>query len=135
VATAEEMRSAVLRLFDNEGFDYYVSAAAISDFAPARLEGKIPSGSPTALTLHPLPKLLPEVVSRHHPTTVAFKLGWDEEPAAHAMLEQGIRMVIVNTPAVMGAGEGEFTLFTADGEERIQGTKEEVATAIWDRLR
>ena len=134
VATAEEMRSAVLRLFDNEGFDYYVSAAAISDFAPARLKGKIPSGSPITLVLHPLPKLLPEVVSRHHPTTVAFKLGWDEEPAARAMLEQGIRMVVVNTPAVMGAGEGEFTLFTPDREERIQGTKEEVATAIWDRL-
>ncbi len=134
VTTAVEMRSAVLRICRDEGVDIYVSAAAISDFAPERREGKIPSGSPLTIRLVPLPKIIDEVMAACHPVTVAFKLGWHEEERAQAMLEAGVRMVVVNAPPVMGAAEGSFSFMTADGVTAVSGSKEEVAAAVWSGL-
>jgi len=134
VTTAGEMREAVLSACRDEGVDIYVSAAAISDFVPERREGKIPSGSPLTVRLEPLPKVIDEVMASCRPVTVAFKLGWDEEERARAMLEAGARMVVVNAPPVMGAAEGSFCLMTADGVTEVTGSKEEVASAIWSGL-
>jgi phosphopantothenoylcysteine decarboxylase/phosphopantothenate--cysteine ligase len=132
--SAAQMRTAVLALLDEGAFDYYVSAAAISDFSPARAAGKIPSGSPVTLALEPQPKLLPEVLRRYDLTTIAFKLGWDEEERAQALLDEGAALVVVNTPEVMGAGGGSFVLLTRDHREEVRGTKEEVAAALWSAV-
>jgi phosphopantothenoylcysteine decarboxylase/phosphopantothenate--cysteine ligase len=132
--TAGEMREEVLRICREEQVDTYVSAAAVSDFAPRRREGKIPSGEPQTIHLDPLPKLLDEVMAACRPAVVAFKLGWDEEAKAEAMLERGARMVVVNAPPVMGAAGGRFLLMTGAGREEVHGSKEEVAAAIWSRL-
>jgi len=133
-ATATEMRDAVLSVCREEGVDIYVSAAAISDFAPERHEGKIASGSPRTVRLEPLPKVIDEVKAACDPVTVAFKLGWDEEERARAMLEGGVRMVVVNAPPTMGAAEGSFRIMTADSVTDVSGSKEEVARAIWSGL-
>ncbi|MDN5340602.1 MAG: phosphopantothenoylcysteine decarboxylase / phosphopantothenate---cysteine ligase [Euryarchaeota archaeon] len=132
--TAAEMREAVLSVCREEGVDIYISAAAISDFAPERYEGKIPSGSPRTVRLEPLPKVIDEVMAACSPTVVAFKLGWDEEGRARAMLEEGARMVVVNAPPAMGAAEGSFRIMTAAGTTDVTGSKEEVARAIWSGL-
>lgn len=134
VETAAEMREAVLGLLDGEAFDFYISAAAISDFAPERMEGKIPSGNGIRIGLAPLPKLIDRVAERTGLRTVAFKLGWDEEAKARAMLDAGVEMVVVNTPAVMGSEEGAFTLLSASRRTELQGTKQEVAAALWSEL-
>ncbi|PKL62167.1 MAG: bifunctional phosphopantothenoylcysteine decarboxylase/phosphopantothenate--cysteine ligase CoaBC [Methanomicrobiales archaeon HGW-Methanomicrobiales-2] len=133
VTTAGEMREAVLAVC-REGIDIYVSAAAISDFAPGRREGKIPSGSPQTIRLEPLPKVIDEVMAACSPVTVAFKLGWDEEKRARAMLDAGARMVVVNAPPTMGAAEGSFRIMTAGGATDVAGSKEEVAAAVWSGL-
>lgn len=132
--TAAEMRDAVISVCRDEGVDIYVSAAAISDFAPERHEGKIPSGSPRTVRLDPLPKVIDEVAAACSPVTVAFKLGWDEEERARAMLDAGGRMVVVNTPTAMGATEGSFRIMTANSVTDVSGSKEEVAGAIWSEL-
>ena len=133
-ASAADMRSAVLAVC-REGVDIYASAAAISDYAPERREGKIPSGSSLTVRLDPLPKVIDEVMAACRPVTVAFKLGWHEEERARAMLEAGARMVVVNAPPAMGAAEGSFRLMTAGGATRdVTGSKEEVAAAIWAGL-
>ncbi len=132
--TAADMREAVLSVCREDGVDIYVSAAAISDFAPERWEGKIPSGSPLAIRLNPLKKIIDEVMATFHPVTVAFKLGWHEEERAQAMLEAGANMVVVNTPPAMGAVEGSFRLMTAGGVTDVTGSKEEVAAAVWSGL-
>jgi phosphopantothenoylcysteine decarboxylase/phosphopantothenate--cysteine ligase len=132
--TAAEMRDAVLAVCRGEGVDIYVSAAAISDFAPERQEGKIPSGSPLTIRLEPLPKVIDEAMVACHPVTVAFKLGWHEEERARAMLDAGVWMVVVNAPSVMGAAGGTFSLMTADEVTEVSGSKEEVAAAVWSRL-
>jgi phosphopantothenoylcysteine decarboxylase/phosphopantothenate--cysteine ligase len=134
VETAAEMRKAVLGLLDGEAFDFYISAAAISDFAPERREGKIASGKGISIGLAPLPKLIDRVAGRTGLRTVAFKLGWDEEAKAQAMLDAGVDLVVVNTPAVMGSEEGAFTLLSASGRTELQVTKEEVAAALWSEL-
>ena len=134
VTSAADMREAVLRICRDEGVDIYVSAAAISDFAPERREGKIPSGSPQTVRLEPLPKVIDEVMAACRPVTVAFKLGWHEEERARAMLEAGVRMVVVNAPPVMGAAEGSFSIMTGGGTAGVTGSKEEVAAAVWSGL-
>ncbi|HVP25461.1 MAG TPA: bifunctional phosphopantothenoylcysteine decarboxylase/phosphopantothenate--cysteine ligase CoaBC [Methanomicrobiales archaeon] len=131
VQNAAEMREAVHGVFREEGADIYVSAAAISDFAPERVEGKIRSGAPVTLRLDPLPKLLDEVISAYHPGVIAFKLGRDEEPAAQEMLDRGVNAMVVNPPETMGSPGAEAVVLTPDGRRTVRGTKEEVAAAVW----
>jgi len=132
VETAEEMMAAALE--EAKGADIYISAAAISDFKPERAKGKIPSGTATTIRLDPLPKVLDAVLGVFSGTAVAFKLGWDEEARAKAMLASGVAMVVTNTPPAMGAAAGEFVIMTTERSERVAGTKEEVAAAIWSAL-
>jgi phosphopantothenoylcysteine decarboxylase/phosphopantothenate--cysteine ligase len=134
VTGAGEMREAVHRIFREGGADIYVSAAAISDFAPRRVEGKIRSGAPVTLALDPLPKLLDEVLSAYHPAVIAFKLGRDEEEAAREMLARGVQVVVVNAPEAMGAEESGAVILTAAERTAVEGSKEEVAAAVWKAL-
>jgi phosphopantothenoylcysteine decarboxylase/phosphopantothenate--cysteine ligase len=131
VSSAGEMQEAVLSHLEQEGADIYVSAAAISDFAPERLAGKLKSGSGTTVSLRPLPKLIDQVVEQYHPLTVAFKMGWGPETGAVGMLSRGIPLVVTNTPDVMGAPDGTFRLVSGSGSREVAGTKDEVAVAIW----
>jgi phosphopantothenoylcysteine decarboxylase / phosphopantothenate---cysteine ligase len=131
---AGEMREAVHRVFREEGADIYVSAAAVSDFSPERVKGKIRSGKPVTLRLHPLPKLLDEVLSGYHPAAIAFKLGRDEAAAAEEMLARGVQVVVVNSPEAMGAERSRVSILTGTGSTAVEGTKEEVAAAVWKAL-
>lgn len=134
--TAGEMRDAVMRLIDERSPGFYLSAAAISDFAPRRVQGKIPSGRHVSLDLDPQPKLLEQVLARGAGIrTIAFKLGWNGEEKARALLDAGAELVVVDTPDAMGAEEGSFVLLSKSGRQEIQGSKEEVAAALWSALR
>lgn len=136
--TAAEMRDAVHQSFAAGPVDYYISAAAISDFAPVPFDGKIPSGSPQTLDLDLQPKLLSEVLEKYGAGThiIAFKLGEDAEEAVVSMLASGIHTVITNKPDTMGAPEGTYVVHTTTDPQAvtITGTKEEVAIRIWDAL-
>ena len=133
--TADEMRTAVLsELAEHGGADVYISAAAISDFAPRRKEGKIPSGKPAGIELLPLPKLLDEVVKQYAPFTVAFKISRKPEQQAKSMLRYGVSMVLMNRPETMGSHQGEYDLLSTRGSCRITGTKDEVAGTIWNEI-
>jgi len=134
VETADEMRSAVHRCFTDRGADIYISAAAISDFAPKRVKGKIPSGKPINLFLEPLPKVLSEVTRQYNSLNIAFKLGRTPKKMGKAMMEQGAAMVLMNTPENMGSTHGEYILLTRNSEVRLSGTKDEIAHAIWNAV-
>jgi phosphopantothenoylcysteine decarboxylase/phosphopantothenate--cysteine ligase len=132
VDTAADMREAVLRCFsEGGGADIYISAAAISDFAPCRFKGKIPSGKKTTLVLEPLPKLLDEVIRNWAPITVAFKLGTAPEKQSKQMLENGVTAVLMNPPGTMGSMDGDYTLLTAKGCRTLKGDKEVIARLFW----
>jgi phosphopantothenoylcysteine decarboxylase/phosphopantothenate--cysteine ligase len=132
--TAQQMREQVLDQMSRSSFDYYVSAAAISDFAPVRHPTKIESGTAVQISLIPLPKLLDEVLARTTATTVAFKLGGKSGEKAQQMLVAGAAMVVVNPPEVMGGPGGEFIFITSTQQRHVSGTKEEVAAALWAAL-
>ncbi|MCX6683805.1 MAG: bifunctional phosphopantothenoylcysteine decarboxylase/phosphopantothenate--cysteine ligase CoaBC [Methanoregula sp.] len=132
--TAEDMRSAVHRCLSKEGADIYISAAAISDFAPKKVEGKIPSGKPVHLVLEPLKKLLTEVIQDYGPLTIAFKLGNKPEKMAKTMITHGVAMVLMNTPETMGSSRGDYVLLTKSGKKPLSGTKDEISVAIWNAV-
>jgi phosphopantothenoylcysteine decarboxylase/phosphopantothenate--cysteine ligase len=134
VETAHEMRNAVLRAFSEKPADIYISAAAISDFAPKKTKGKIASGKQVSLDLEPLPKLLTEVMEKYAPMTIAFKVGRAEEKKAGAMIARGVAMVLLNAPETMGSGRGDYVLLTEKEKRSLSGTKDEVASAIWSAV-
>ncbi len=135
VDTAADMRDAVLRCFsEGKGADIYISAAAISDFAPRRFKGKIPSGKKISLVLEPLPKLLDEVIRNWAPITVAFKLGTAPEKQSKQMLENGVTAVLMNPPGTMGSRDGDYTLLTAKGCRKIMGDKDTIAHRFWNEM-
>lgn len=134
VETADEMRCAVHRCFSECGADIYVSAAAISDFAPKKIKGKILSGKSVNLLLEPLPKVLSEVIQNYNSLIIAFKLGRTPKKMAKTMIAQGITMVLMNSPESMGSDHGEYKLLTRHGELPLDGTKEEIANAIWNTV-
>lgn len=130
--SAAEMRNAVLRVLkEHGGTDIYISAAAISDFAPAAAVGKISSGRPATLALEPLPKLITEVIEQFHPFVVAFKIDRSPEKGARALLAGGAGMVLMNQPETMGSPDGSYTLLDNQGVSELRGTKEEAAAAVF----
>ena len=134
--SAADMREAVHRVCRESPVDYYISAAAISDFVPRRHEGKIPSGESVILELVPQPKILREVLeAAYRPAfVIAFKLGWDSETAARALLDQGVDLVAANTPATLGSSSGRYVLIGRDARREIEGNKDTIAAGIWDAL-
>jgi phosphopantothenoylcysteine decarboxylase/phosphopantothenate--cysteine ligase len=129
------MREAVRRCFSTgDGADIYISAAAISDFAPKRYKGKIPSGEKVSLELEPQPKLLDEVIRQWAPLSVAFKLGMAPEKQSKQMLAQGVSAVLMNSPKTMGSTEGEYTLLSAKGQTKLKGSKVAVARGFWKEM-
>lgn len=134
IRSAGDMREAVMAEIESGDPDYYVSAAAISDYAPERFDGKIPSGREATIELRVLPKLIDEVKERSKAAVIAFKLGRNEEGKAKEMIKSGFAMVAVNEPESMGGESGEYRLFTASGEKFVSGSKEEVAAAIWEEI-
>jgi phosphopantothenoylcysteine decarboxylase/phosphopantothenate--cysteine ligase len=134
VTSASDMREAVLRICREEPPDLYISAAAISDFAPEPFAGKLRSGAQVTLTLNPLPKLLDEVMTGCGIPAVAFKVGSDEEDAARDLLMKGARMVVVNGPESMGSLQGAAVILGNDTLVEIEGSKEELAAEIWEHI-
>ena len=133
--SAAEMRNAVLAFLKKQGgTDIYISAAAISDFAPQPVEGKIASGKPATLVLEQVPKLITEVIGQFHPFTIAFKIDRSPETGARSLLAQGVSMVLMNTPETMGSTDGSYSLLDDKGKTDLCGTKEEIADQFFLEL-
>jgi phosphopantothenoylcysteine decarboxylase/phosphopantothenate--cysteine ligase len=134
VETAQEMRDAVHRICTERVPDFYISAAAISDYAPEQYNGKLRSGQMISVPLHPLPKLIDEVSRSYDTTVIAFKLGEDEEDGAARLIANGARLVVVNGPESMGSDTIDAVLVTPKGREPARGNKRELAAMIWERI-
>lgn len=134
--SAGEMRECIRSLCAEQIFDYYISAAAISDFAPEPYEGKIPSGETITIDLLPQPKIIQDVMhAENRPKTiVGFKLGWNSREEAKNLLDAGADLVAANTPDALGADSGAYELITGDRSVHAEGTKAEVAEIIWQNL-
>ncbi|MEN6395614.1 MAG: bifunctional phosphopantothenoylcysteine decarboxylase/phosphopantothenate--cysteine ligase CoaBC [Methanoregula sp.] len=135
VETSGEMREAVRKYLKKGSPDLYISAAAISDFAPKKIDGKIPSGKPVTLDLSPLPKLIDSVL-KSRTRVIAFKIGRTPLPEAKALLARGAWMVVTNTPESMGTATGSYQVLTKKTKtgKPVIGTKEEISAVIWQEI-
>ncbi|HJJ48453.1 MAG TPA: bifunctional phosphopantothenoylcysteine decarboxylase/phosphopantothenate--cysteine ligase CoaBC [Methanocorpusculum sp.] len=133
ITTAKDMHDAVLSRAADA--DFYLSAAAISDFAPVRAQGKIPSGKETLIILSPLEKLITKIPEISKAKIVGFKLGENSiEEGKKLLAEKNVVMVCANRPETMGSSNAEYTLLEKDREKTVTGTKKEAAKAIWANL-
>lgn len=131
--TAASMHAAVIDCISKNKPDIYISAAAISDYAPEQYSGKIESKEPqVTLTLHLLPKLLPRTFSFQIPTIVSFKLGENAREDAYQILMNTpeIAMIIANAANNMGGSSGTVHLLSRTKETTVHGSKEILADAI-----
>ena len=134
VVSAADMQDAVLNEVENNCPDIYVSAAAVSDFAPVRYAGKIPSGEACSVPLVPLPKLISRLYGKGI-RIVGFKLGEDAgEEAEHLIAEPDVVLVAANRPEVMGSPSGEYRLIRKTGSRVVSGQKTSIAQEIWREL-
>ena len=74
------------------------------------------------------------MIGWYRPLTIAFKLDEEADALAGGLLERGAALVVANTPATMGAEGGTFALHSDHGIRVVEGSKEEVATAIWSSV-
>jgi len=131
ITSAGEMAEAVL---GQTAPDYYVSAAAVSDFAPVCSAEKIHSGKPISIHLQPLPKLITRM-SGKGTKIIGFKIGEDAVEAGKRLLaEEDVILVAANYPETMGAKIGEYILLTKGAETNVSGEKDVIAREIWDAV-
>ncbi|HNL87179.1 MAG TPA: phosphopantothenoylcysteine decarboxylase, partial [Methanoregulaceae archaeon] len=135
IETAGEMHDAVHRICAERIPDIYISAAAISDYAPEPYRGKLRSGQTLSIPLHPLPKLIDEVCRRYNTSVIAFKVGEEGEEGAAPLIAKGADLVVINGPESMGSDTTDAIISGAGGREQIRGTKRELAARIWERIR
>lgn len=131
--TAASMHTAVIDIIQHNKPDIYISAAAISDYAPEPYLGKIESkDAPITLTLNPLPKLLKRVFEFNVQTIISFKLGETAlKDARHIITNTPeIAMVIANTTSNMGGATGSIQICSRSKEVTVHGSKEILARSI-----
>jgi phosphopantothenoylcysteine decarboxylase/phosphopantothenate--cysteine ligase len=123
------------------GFDVILVPAAISDYAPERHKGKIPSSAgDLTLRLKPLPKVIDELRKHAKGLLVPFKAesGVTEaqliERARQSQRERGAPFVVANLLADVKLGETRVLLVDAKSATPVEGTKDEVARAIMERI-
>ncbi len=143
VATAEQMRDAVLRAA--EGADAVVMAAAVADFRPdVAAGGKLKKDQgPPEVRLVPTPDILSELGStKGYRVLVGFAAeAEDVEGAGRRKLRaKGVDLLVANVVGREGTGFGSDTnraaILAADGQDEPlrEWTKRELAGAICDRL-
>jgi phosphopantothenoylcysteine decarboxylase/phosphopantothenate--cysteine ligase len=131
--TAASMHAAVLDCMSKSKPDLYISAAAISDYAPEQYCGKIESKDTNiSLTLHPLPKLLPRTFPFQIPTIISYKQEKNAREDAHQILMDTpeITMLIANSVSNMGGSSGTVHLISRTKETTVHGSKEILARSI-----
>lgn len=133
ISSASSMGDAIRSVIKEQVPDLYISAAAISDFAPDCITGKIPSGKPASIHLHPLPKLL-DLALGTIPITIAFKLGSSAHEEAAQLLQRGVTMVCANKPENLGSEDALYTIMDSFGNQPIEGSKQEIASQIFERI-
>ncbi len=148
VVTAEEMRDAVLARVAS--VDYFVAAAAVSDWRPAerapQKRKKATSPRAESLLLERTPDVLAEAAEAvrglaRRPVLVGFAAETERlvENASAKLLRKGLDAIVANDVSQPGGGFGsdsnQVTVLTRGGERvELSGTKQEVAERLWDFL-
>lgn len=146
VETNDEMHATVMQTCRSFRPDFAVFAAAVLDFAPAKIRvGKVSSGEPSwQLTLKPTRKIIDDV-GRRFPRVrrFGFKLEWKKPQglaavrrlAARTIREKKLEALCLNfLPEISGSKHLAF-LLSRDGTEGRAQSKSEIAAWITDYIR
>ena len=121
--------------------DIVIVPAALSDFAPARSKGKIPSDEKdVVLRLCSLPKVL-DILRSRAKVLVGFKAehGIPEKElkakAKKRLKEASLDLIVANDLRNVSAGKTKAFILRSDGKERkVDGSKSALAEAIMDEI-
>ncbi len=144
VKAAQEMIDAVMKELKKHKYSIVISTAAISDYAPEKVCGKIKSGKCMELTLTPTPKLIDEA-RKMHPSLfiVAFKAEHGmrrdelEAVAKEFLKKKRLDMVVANDVSknVFGSGEAEAIVVRKDTAKDFgRCSKASRAKYIWNEI-
>ena len=124
-----------------KGFDAILVPAALGDFGPAPVMGKISSeGDGLTLHLRALPKVIHELRKRHAGLLVTFKAEsavTDEALVAKArrsMAKAGSDLVVANRLEDVGPEDHRALLVDAHDARPVAGPKDELARAVLSRV-
>ena len=139
VQSALEMKDAVLKNIGN--CDYFISAAAISDFKPKRFENnKIKKKDILNLELEKNVDILESIKNmkfKKKPMIVGFALE-TEDLKKNALLnlkEKNLDLIIANSIENLGSEEKEVVILDGKREVRIgRSARGDVARLIWDKV-
>jgi phosphopantothenoylcysteine decarboxylase/phosphopantothenate--cysteine ligase len=129
----------LLSLIDSSSpFDLIINCAAISDYKPHKIKGKIPSGQKLTLQFSPTPIINKKLRSKTS-LLVGFKLESTPakitEKAYSRLCEHQLDYIIANTLDTLGADT--LTMWLIDRDKNIlhkQGTKNDMAEIILNHI-
>lgn len=144
VTTAEQMAAAVLARVDDA--DFFVAAAAVSDWRPATAAGQKvkKTDAPQSVALVRTPDVLAEASARVHaratrPRLIGFAAETERvlENAREKLGRKRLDFIVANDVAAPGVGFGGdsnqvVVLSAAGAQTPIAGAKRDVAAGIWD---
>lgn len=124
-----------------KGFDAVLVPAALSDYAPEPREGKVPSDrGDLTLRLKALPKALDELRKHAAGALVPFKAEARVtevelvERARASLRKRGAPFVVANLLSEVSAERARVLLVDERSATPVEGTKDEVARAVVERL-
>ncbi len=139
IATTEQMRIAVLDEFEN--CDFYISAAAISDFRPRQVsEVKLKkTGDGRVIELEENVDILKEVIKIKRTDQVVIGFGLEsgdlQELGEQKRQDKGVDILVANSVDVLNEEEGEFVLISEREQRSVRGSKAELAFSLYNRLK
>ncbi|MDI3541190.1 MAG: phosphopantothenoylcysteine decarboxylase / phosphopantothenate---cysteine ligase [Candidatus Methanomethylophilaceae archaeon] len=132
--------SDLLNMITAVNHDLVLVPAALPDYAPQKVEGKIDSSSEEIhIRLLRLPKVLPLLVKEGR-KVVGFKAesGLDdlslEKRARERLSEYGLDMVVANNLKAAGKNLSKVLIVTPSGCREVRGSKRHIAEAVFDRI-
>lgn len=154
VESAQEMADAVLGRLNEDRIDVLVAAAAVSDWRPvttyAQKQKKESTSERQAVELVRTPDILGEVArrlegdTRTRPRLVGFAAETEAvaEHAREKRMRKRLDWIVANDVSASGVGRdagfeadrNRVLLIGSTQEVPIEGTKRQVADAIWDRI-
>jgi phosphopantothenoylcysteine decarboxylase/phosphopantothenate--cysteine ligase len=121
--------------------DIVIVPAAIPDYAPAKVKGKVPSDrKEIVLKLAKLPKVLAQIRKKHKGLLVGFKaehgVSRDElvKRARARLTEHRLDMIVANDITKVAKDSTKSIIITKKAERDFSGTKGALAEAVLDEI-
>lgn len=139
VETAEEMKNAVLKHYDDA--DYVIKTAAVSDFRPQQqlAQKKKKTGQPEVLNLEPTTDILALLGSRKKNQILVGFCAESENLEKNARLKlekKNLDFIVANLVTAFQSDENEVLVLDRSGHSNhyVLQKKRELATKLWDLI-